>query len=200
MPIIEWNPPRLTDHEIEAQLGDNSGLVGVDRNRMSRLLCEQLAFGIASRTLNSFEVTDVLQALEGHSTRGHVEIRPFNRHPLKGLMHAHFLQATFLPKNIANEIKTARGKAQLESVLEDDSLSDDDKAKLIAYKATVEMFESRSSRNALTGEWIIYAEHQGHRYYLALASHTEKNDMVIYNRMMERCEKHFQDIILSVTR
>ncbi len=199
MPIIEWNPPRLTDHEIEAQLGDNSGLVGVDRNRMSRLLCEQLAFGMTSRTLNSFGVTDVLQALEGYRTRGHVEVRPFNRHPLKGLLHAHFLQAAFLQKNIDNEMKTVRGKAQLDSVFEDDSLSDDDKAKHIAHKATVGMFESRSSHNALTGEWIIYAEHQGQQYYLAIASHTE-DDMVIYNRMMERCEKHFQDVILSVTR
>ena len=68
MPIIEWNPPKLNDQEIEAFLGDNAGLVGVDRSRMSRLLCEQLAFGIKSRTLNSFEVTDVLQTLEGHHT------------------------------------------------------------------------------------------------------------------------------------
>jgi len=60
MPTIEWNPPKLTDQEIETFIGNNSGLAGVDRGRMSRLLCEQLAFGVKSRTLNSFGVTDVL--------------------------------------------------------------------------------------------------------------------------------------------
>jgi len=199
MPIIEWNPPRLTDQEIEARLGDNAGLVGVDRTRMSRLLCEQLAFGIASRTLNSFEVTDVLQALEGHRARGHVEVRPFNHPPLKGLLHAHFLQAAFVPMNLANEMKTKRGKTQIDSVFADANLSDDEKVKLSAHQATVGMFERRSARNALTGEWILYAEHQGQRYYLAIASHIE-DDAVIYKRMMERCEQHFQHIILSVTK
>ena len=165
---------------------------------MSRLICEQLAFGIKSRTLNSFEVTDVIQALEGHRTRGHVEVRAFNHPPLKGLLHAHFLQAAFIPTNIANEMKTSRGKALIDSVFKDKKLSDEEKLKLSAHQATFGMFDSRAANNALTGEWIIYAEHQGRRYYLAIASHSE-GDTIIYNRMMERCEPIFQQIIQSVT-
>jgi len=205
--ISTWNPPQLTDDEIEARLGNHSGLVGVDRTRMSRLICEQLAFGIASRTLDSFAVTDVLQALEGHPKYNHMKREPFNhpqrrgpfkRIPLKGLLHAHFLQAAFVPKNIDLEMKNDDSKVQIDKVIENTNLSVDEKVKISSYKGTIGMYKSRSDRGALTGEWIIYAENLGRRYYLAIAPHFEC-DMVIYNRMMERCEEHFQHIILSAT-
>ena len=201
MPKIKWDPPKFTDQELETFLGNNSGLVGVDLSRMSRLFCEQLAAGIKSRTLNSFEVTDVIQALEGHRTRGHVEVRAFNHPPLRGLLHAHFLQAAFIPKNLENEIKTRRGKALIDGVFKDKKLSDEEKLKLASYQATFGLYNSRAANNALTGEWIIYADHQGKHYYLSIASHSKgsEGDTIIYNRMMERCEPIFQQIIQSAT-
>jgi hypothetical protein len=198
MPKIEWDPPKITDQEIETFLGNNSGLVGVDRNRMSRLLCEQLAFGIKSRTLDSFGVTDVLQGLEGHRTGGHVKVRPFDYPPLKGLFHTHFQQAAFMPTNLENEIKNKRGKTLIEGVFKDKKLSDGERLKLASYQATVGLYNSRSANNALTGEWVIYAEYQGKHYYFCIASHLE-GDAIIYNRMMKRCESFFQQIIQSVT-
>ena len=198
MPKIEWDPPTITDQEIEAILVGNSGLVGVDRSRMSRLLCEQLVFGIKSRTLDSFGVTDILQALEGHRTRGHVEVRPFNHPPLKGLLHAHFQQAKFIPKNLENEIKNKRGKKLIEDIFKDKQLSDEERLKLTAHQATVSLYNSRAENNALTGEWIIYAEHQSKNHYFCIASHLE-GDTIIYNRMMKRCEPKFQQILKFVT-
>ncbi len=198
MPKIDWDPPKITDQEIKAFLGDSSGLVGVERNRMSRFLCEQLVFGIKSRTLDSFGVTDVLQALEGHRTRGHVEVRPFNHPPLKGLLHAHFQQAAFIPTNLKNEIKNRRGKKLIEGVFKDKKLTDEERLKLASHQATVGLYKSRAKNNALTGEWIIYAEYQGKNYYFCIASHLE-GDAIIYSRMMKRCEPNFQQILKYVT-
>jgi hypothetical protein len=107
-----WNPPAATDEEISAALDQHAGLAFVDRSRMSRLLCEQLTYGIATRTLDSFAVTDVLEALEGHGPRaGHVVPSPFNHPPLRGLLHVHFVQASFIPQNLGNELRRRDGRA-----------------------------------------------------------------------------------------
>jgi len=107
------------------------------------------------------------------------------------------MQAAFIPKNLELELKTKRGKALIDSVIKDDKLSDEEKLKLCPHQATVGMFESRSANSALTGEWLIYAKHKGQRYYLSIAPHSQhpKDDTVIYNRMMDRCEIFFQKII-----
>jgi hypothetical protein len=201
MPKIEWDPPKFTDQELEIFIGNNSGLVGVDRSRMSRLLCEQIAYGIKSRTLDSFGVTDILQALEGHDTRGYVKTCHFNHPPLKGLLHAHFRQAAFITKNLENEMKNSRGKNLIKGFFKDKKLSDEEKLKAAPYQATFELYNSRTENNALTGEWIIYAKYNGKQYYLAVAPHSsnQKDDSIIYKLMIERCEPFFRQVIQSVT-
>lgn len=195
-----WNPPRATDEQLEAALGDNAGFALLDRTRMSRLLCEQLAFGISTRTLNSFAVTDVLEALEGHGPRaGQVLQRPFRRPPLRGLLHAHFVQASFIAHNLANEIQR-RGAWSVHKHLNSapSEALEGDVVKHVAHEATIGLYAQRSSRDALTGEWIIYAEHQGQRLYFGLAEHAT-DDEAIHSQLVERCEERFRDAIRALT-
>jgi hypothetical protein len=198
---IEWDPPTTTDDEIERHLGDHAGLARMDRSRMSRLLCEQLVHGIVTRTIDLFAVTDVLQALEdGSSARRHVEIRPFIHPPLRGLMHAHFTQASFIPQNLLLELSSKKGQKRFDKAFAGmTGRSIEEAANVIAHEATFGMFENRAERGALTGEWIIYAEREGQRFYLALAGHTrnKQEDMLIYDRMLSRCEERFQRLVLD---
>lgn len=196
-----WNPPRATDEQLEAALGDNAGFAFLDRTRMSRLLCEQLAFGISTRTLNSFAVTDVLEALEGHGPRAaKILPRPFKRRPLRGLLHAHFVQASFIPHNLTNEIQRPGGWPKVQKHLDSapSEILESDVVKHVAHEATFGLYAQRSSRDALTGEWIIYAEHQGQKLYLGLAEHAT-DDEAIHSQLVERCEERFRDAIRALT-
>jgi hypothetical protein len=42
----------------------------------------------------------------------------------------------------------------------------------------------------LTGEWIIFARHDGKNYYLCLNTH-EAGDQFVYDRIMEHCVRDF---------
>jgi len=203
MTTINWNPPSRTNAEIEEYLGDHSGLCRVDRSRMSRLMAEQLVHGIITRTLDPFAVTDVLQALEGHHhASAAVDPRPFSHPPLAGLMHVHFFQAVFIAKNVALELSSKKGGRRFEdSIKRTETAPDADSVNKIAHEATIGAFERRALHNSrgLTGEWIIYAEHCGQRFYLCVAGH-EEGDQLIYDRMIRRCEDRFRTILVGATQ
>jgi|GEM_PF-7021232 len=46
----------------------------------------------------------------------------------------------------------------------------EDDAKLIAHDVVHGNYMRRSDANQLTGEWIIYAQHEGQNYYLVLGN------------------------------
>lgn len=199
MTRIIWDPPKASDSDIEQLLGNHPGLFGIDRSRMGRLLCDQLVHGITTRTLNSFAVTDVLEALEvpGRTPpRCRVEPRPFRWPPLRGLMHAHFSQASFVARNIQNELQ--RSPSFFEDALGIRGAPDGAELNRIAHEATIGMYEHRAARKATTGEWLIYAEHQGSRFYLAIAAHDE-GDHTILSRIEQRSESHLLDILRAAT-
>lgn len=190
-----WDPPRASDEEVR-QLFDTPGFARVDAKRLSGLLVDQLVYAIRTRSLYSFAVTDVLQALEIPSRGRRVEERPFRRSPLRGLWHAHFFQAAFVPKNLSNEFQRREEPGIIDAVLENATELDEMTVKRLAHETTVGAFERRAARNALTGEWIVYAQDGDDRLYLSLARH-EEGDQVIFDRMMSRCEGRFKDALIS---
>jgi len=200
MSNIVWNPPKASDSDIERWLGDHAGLAGVDRTRMGRLLCDQLVHGIVTRTLDAFAVTDVLQALEVPGrARCNVERGPFRKPPLRGLMHAHFFQASFIARNLQNELQRKDSLRLFEEALGIRGVLDGAALNRVAHAATFGMYENRASRKAITGEWLIYAEHEEQRFYFAVAGHDE-GDENIFSRIMERSEQRFRDVLDAVTR
>jgi len=199
MLTVQWKPPPATHEQIEEHLGDHAGLAFVDRARLSRLLCDQLVYGITTRTLDSFAVTDVLQALEmPDRARRRVEARPFKNPPLRGLLHAHFVQANFIAKNLENELRRRNGLTHVREAFESSGVLDQQTINRVAHAATIGVYEQRARRDALTGEWLIYADHGGDNFYLAVAGHDE-GDHVIYDRIMDRCEESFRRILIAAT-
>ncbi len=199
MLTITWEPPPATDEQIEEHLGNHAGLALVDRARLSRLLCDQLVYGITTRTLDSYAVTDVIEALEmPDRARVRAEGRPFKNPPLRGLLHAHFVQASFILKNLDNEIRRRSGLARVEEAFESRGVLDEKTIDRVAHAATFGLYEQRARREALTGEWLIYAHHGGDNFYLAVAAHDE-GDQEIHDRMMSRCEESFCRILIAAT-
>lgn len=49
----------------------------------------------------------------------------------------------------------------------------------MAYEYTVTSYEERVAENSLTGEWIVYAQHEGKNHYLTLATHKEPDEEVL---------------------
>jgi hypothetical protein len=196
---INWNVPNCTDGDILALLDDHAGLVGIDRARLSRLFCEQLVYINHSRELSVFTVTDILQELEKLKPEGQRVKKPrqFKHLPLRGLMHIHFGPGFFIRPNLVNELRRPDNQGSIEKSIEN-AKNQDEVIKLLAHEMTIGSYKRRADRNGLTGEWIIYAKHEEWNYYLSLASHDEDNQ-AIYDRMVERCEDRFREVLITAT-
>ena len=132
-------------------------------------------------------IADQIDILEGRRpARGMKGPDQFKHLPLRGLWKAHYLRHAreAVPINILHEVrrKGNRADAYLAEVIEnrpEDRVGTDftleEVEKLIGdYAAKVgELFESRQERGALTGEWLVFAKHEGQNYYLALGVHSE---------------------------
>ena len=115
--------------------------------------------------------------------------------PLKGLWHQHYFSARFLPKNIHLEL----GKTGVEKLVNEvvdpakSTKITPEMIKELAHRVTHEPLETRSAREKLTGEWIIYLRYEGKNYYLCCNTH-DAGDQFIYDRIMENCVRDFPNL------
>lgn len=78
-------------------------------------------------------------------------------------------------------------------------LRHDEAMALLAHELTTESYEQRAARDALTGERIIDAEHEGQKLYLGLARHSRDRvgDQAIYELLFD--DGHFREAVLALT-
>jgi hypothetical protein len=155
------------------------------------VLVHYLEFGIDPK-----EIVDAIENLEaGEPHNGVKPATEFTRHPLKGLWHKHYFTARFLPANISLALRKDGLKDTIESIL------DPVKYPVITPEAIEELahavvslpVEKRDADGKITGEWIIFAKHEGKNYYLSMAIHTTA-DQVIYDNIMKYSAKTFPDL------
>jgi len=59
--------------------------------------------------------------------------------------------------------------------------------RVLCHRLIIEGFEDRAGR--MTGEWIIYAIHEGENYYLTLATHEEgREPEKLLCKLRSQCE------------
>jgi len=156
------------------------GLESVAPDRYSLLLILELFAGIASRQLNPAKVIHEIRALEnldGMSSRMKPSVQ-FRHPPLQGLWHKHYLADGLrtMAKNLKNGIHKdglpwfEQRVKEAVATGENQYMSEDD-IKRLTHDAVIGNWLRRSQVRALTGEWLIYAEHEGQNYYLCLGSH-----------------------------
>ena len=155
------------------------GLESVIPGRYSLLLLLELFGATKSGILNPAKVVSQIRALEGiEAGRGLKPATQFKHPPLQGLWHQHYLEDG-LP-SMARNIRKAIGKyglpwveqkiADAKATGETKYFTEDDIAQ-IAHDAVTSNWERLTHDEALTGEWLIFAMHEGNNYYLCLGKH-----------------------------
>jgi len=119
----------------------------------------------------------------------------FRNMPLKGLWHKHYFSAHFVLKNIVLEL----GKTGAEKIIKE--VVNPAKSTVLtlemidefSHRISHDTFEARETNKKLTGEWIIYLQHEGNNYYLCCNTH-DAGDQFIYERIMKNCVWDFPNL------
>jgi hypothetical protein len=155
------------------------GLNSLAPGRLSFLLLLQLFGGFKSQQASPYRVIAEIKALEGGRPSRMKPPTQFTRQVLAGLWHQHYLPEGLpaLAINLQNGLRKhglpwfERKIAEAEASGVEQYVTEDD-IKHIVHDAVHGNLERRSADQAWTGEWIIYAQHDGARYYLSLGGHT----------------------------
>jgi hypothetical protein len=179
-----------------AKLLAESFRIGSDvYERVCWLLLVDISFNFGVNGINLFSISDQIRYLESESNSGNHMKRAtqFTRPPLHPLWHQHYFSAYFLPKNLREEFKRGKKGQKIIEKIFDPNKSEFVTEEMInefVHQATLGLFEQRARESRTTGEWLIFAEHKGLKYYLCMATHT-MDDQQIYERLKIICRMQF---------
>jgi hypothetical protein len=128
--------------------------------------------------INPFRIANEIEALEKGEPTG---LKPpiQNRHPpLKGLWHKHYMQSDIR----ATAINVQHGLKQFGIPYLQQKVREAQEAGELRYFSVEDVgpltrdaihgnWERLQEAERLTGEWIVFAKHEGQNYYLSLATH-----------------------------
>ena len=168
--------------DISVELANFASFIGLDTvtpNRYSILLVLGLFGAFKSGHLNPAKVIHEIKALEGIGTSS--QLKPatlFKRPPLKGLWHKHYLEdgLSATAKNIERGLDRYGGPLFIERIRKAQEAGKEryvsiEDCKLLADDVTQGNWIRLANSKKLTGQWIIYAKHEGRNYYLCLGMH-----------------------------
>jgi len=184
---LKFTATAATGEDMTAVLTEFAASIGLDRvapDRYSAVLVLGLFGGFKSRHQNPAKVIREIEALEGIGRPS--QLKPpvlFKHPPLKGLWHKHYLEdglsstAINVKKGLKiyksplfrQRMQEAEGAGEVRYVTQEDvaSLADD-----IVHGN----WQRMATAAELTGEWIVYAQHDGANYYLCLGRHDSGDD------------------------
>mgnify|MGYP000305296353 CR=1 FL=1 len=184
----------ITRDELRQWATNSLVFFRLDLERISALLLAQVYACEVDRRYDTFNITDPIKALEGIGRIDQTSPpRQFLHPPLVGLYKKHFFSVRFLPRNLANALRSKEGKRRLQQAWDEgleytkSEYVTEGFIGYIAHHITVSAFETKCQNRELTGEWIVFHQHEGQNYYLTLASHRESNE-TIYQNVKLACE------------
>ena len=196
----------VSKDEVEQFKNSHPGFCRLEMGRVSQFLLIQLTSISKHRTLNSFSITDVIQELEGVGRGCKQRFEQFKHLPLKGLFKAHFFDARFMVRNLINHWRmefenSPKFNSLLSRVIEEE---ENRPSKFgwqgrLAHEMTVGGYEERARKNKCTGEWIVFAKHNGLNYYLCISGHSKsrREDQEIYDFLKLLCEHEYPFLIIQ---
>jgi hypothetical protein len=167
--------PRLNPETFEyvaARLTPN-----ITSGAYSSVLLADVAHHLERGTENIFAILDEIGALEGAPGSRPSRTKPgerFEHPPLKGLWHKHYQQMSV--SSLATNLRNQWGRKRLDKLIREHFQSGQDippdiMAGRLAHDAVHGGYTERRAASKLTGEWIVYARHEGANYYLTLGAH-----------------------------
>lgn len=167
--------------------GRSIGIDSAAPSRYSTLLLVQLYFNtIQSGTMNPAKVIHEINALEGVGRpSGTKPPQSFKKQPLKGLCYKHYLTngINTMIRNLQIGLKNSglpwleERVREVEAAQEEKYLSAKDIGAIV-NDAVHGNWIRRAEANELTGEWLIYAQHEGKNYYLCLGKHSSGDENI----------------------
>jgi hypothetical protein len=156
------------------------------RNRIAELFwlnvfAYQKIYGI-----DPYEILEQVLALEQGRSTLRKPTRFRGDKPLKGLMHAHWFCARFIPQNIVNELGPTGIADKANAVFRNGI--DAEAVSTFVASIVYEPFSERRARGRLSGEWIIYAQ-EVEKYYLCCCTHSSAD--VIHKDLIRYARKDF---------
>lgn len=176
-----------------AEYANEVGLAQAAPDCYSWLLVMHLYLHAQVNDIDPSMIVAELKALEGNAPSvGTKAATQFTGEPLKGLWHKHFFSAQFVGHNLVNHHAGGRLGKLVEQVMDPAKypVITAELLDTLTHEVVTGAFEKREAQNKLTGEWIVFAKHEGKNYYLCLATH-ETGDQVIYDQIKSICFRQF---------
>lgn len=176
--------------------------IGLDEatgGRHSILLMLDLFFGATVQGhLNPWKILTEIRSLESPEIISRTKPpTPFRGPLLGGLWHKHYLEIGI--SSLAQNLKKGlhiyglptfeQRVKEAEEANEERFITETDIAALV-HDATTKNYERLASESRLTGEWVIFATHEGKNYYLCLGRHNS-GDAHIRKQIEAACFAEF---------
>jgi hypothetical protein len=187
--------------DMTAELTEFAASIGLDRvapGRYSIALVLGVFGGFKSEHQTPAKIVHEIRALEGIGPPS--QLKPpgqFNHPPLKGLWHKHYLEDGLR----ATAINVKKGLDRYGSPLfpqRMEEAQDAGEARYVTMEDIASLADDvvhgnwrrMASAGELTGEWIVYAQHEGSNYYLCLGRH-DSGDEYLRNQIDAICCREF---------
>lgn len=180
------NKKSLSKKELKQYAQNSDAFYGLDLSRVSTLFIAQIYQMEINRTINIFSLTDEIKYLEGlRKVTSTGKPKVFRGEILQGLYKKHFMDASFIIKNIINHLGFKSDKiSRLDEIISeafkrnDSSFVDKEFVNYLSHHAITGAFEERAKKG-LTGEWIIFQKYKEKNYYLTIAAHNEGDENIL---------------------
>ena len=182
----EDNKTYRIGHEELAEYANVYGIENIISGRYSWLFVFNLMMLEKNNGITPFSIIDEIKSLEGVGSKQQTKpASEFKGIHLKGLWHNHFFAAhpSVIANNISNHIAFGKLKKIAEKVFDQKKspVVTKEMVNEFSHKVVVESMEERASNGKLTGEWIVFAKHQGQNYYLCINTHEAEDENIAKN-------------------
>jgi hypothetical protein len=135
----------------------------------------------------------VLEGLASNSSTK--ESTQFKRPPLHPFWHKHFSTARHLMRNMGERWGLGNsGNRDLSAKIEEVAVECGDQPDLwpkrLVHQLVLRGLDDRAAARRMTGDWIIFAKHEGRNFYLGLGTHDD-DDEALYQRLRQGSEWEF---------